>query len=126
MPCYQAAAFPPSCCLPQETSLLLVPFNIDMNSVGKITDSTVSQRASPTAPAISPSGQKAAGQKVVRVKKRKIFANLNFSGGFFPPAQVVYSLLTKLTAQGSGRLSFVAGHIHFQIPKVSKFGLCSA
>ncbi|PKU37667.1 hypothetical protein llap_12030 [Limosa lapponica baueri] len=52
------------CSLPQETSLLPIPFNVYMNSVEKITDSTVIQRVNLTAPAINLSGQKAAGQKM--------------------------------------------------------------
>lgn len=97
MPCYQAASFP-------RRPILPVSLNTYTNLMGKITDSTISQRASPSAPAIS-RNQKDKREQEWGKKKIKINVQALAAAGFLsPPAQAVCSLLTKLITQGSGRL----------------------
>lgn len=96
MPCYQAASFP-------KRPILPVSLNTYINLMGKITDSTISQRASPSGPAISRNQKDKRGEEWEKNQKINVQA-LTAAGFLSPPAQAVCSLLPKLTAQDSDRL----------------------
>lgn len=96
MPCYQAASFP-------KRPILPVSLNTYTNLMGKITDSTISQRTSPSAPAIS-RNQKDKSKSGKKIKIKINVQDLTAAGFLSPPVQAVCSLLTKLTAQDSVRL----------------------
>jgi len=112
-----------SCSLSQETSLLPVSFNIYVNSPGTITDSTLVKEPAPQLPPSAPQGRKQPDKRWQEWKKEKFWQAWTVVGFLFPPAQVVCSLLVKFTVQASNRLSFVAKHVRFYIPKVLKFSL---
>lgn len=61
MPCYQAASFP-------KRPILPVSLNTYINLMGKITDSAISQRASPSVPAISRNQKGESGKKKKKFK----------------------------------------------------------